>query len=98
MTFDDARRGAQIFDAGVCARSDKDAIDRNVGNSRVRLQGHIFERAFEGSPLRLVLNLKRIRNVASYRSDPSRARAPGHTRSNRGRVDFDPAIEFSIRL
>jgi hypothetical protein len=47
VSGDHARGGTEIFDAGVGAGADEDAVDGDFSNRHTRLERHVFESALD---------------------------------------------------
>ena len=64
VAFNHAGSGAQIFDPGIGAGTDKDTVDGNVCDLQPWLEGHVFQRPFGSAPRRFALCGERIGNRA----------------------------------
>src|SRR5215471_20861515 len=98
MPIDYSRRGAQIFEACIGAGADEHAVDRNIGNSGMRLKRHIFQGPLETASLVFVYGFTGIGDVAVNRSDHAGTGAPGYAGSNGPSINLDQAIETSVRI
>src|ERR1051325_352615 len=98
VTFHDARRRTQIFNARVRTRSDERAIDRDLLNTRPRFQRHVFERAFRRLSIRRTKSFSRIRHITRYRHDHAWTRPPRYKRLESRRIDLNRAIKHCIRI
>ena len=92
------RRGAQVFDAGVGAGADEDAVDRDIRQLSAGRDPHIVERVAQiFGPRRIVL-ARGIGDAAVDRQSVVRRRAPGDDRRNRSGVERNFTIECRLRI
>src|SRR6516225_3248022 len=94
LALDHARNGTQVLNAGIGARADEHAIERNVGNLLPAVEAHISERALGRAALVLIRDVVGPRYPTGHRDDLLGAGAPGHERRKLCRIEPDLAIEM----
>src|SRR6516165_10650204 len=94
LALDHARNGTQILNAGIGARADEHAIERNVGDLLSAVEAHIGEGGLGRAALVLVRDVLRPRYPTGHRDDLLGAGAPGHERRKLRRLKPDLAIEM----
>src|SRR5262249_39861328 len=73
-------------------------VDRNIGNSGMRLQRHVFQGPLDTASLVFVYGFTGIGDVAVNRSDHAGTGAPGYAGSNGPGINLNQAIETSVRI
>src|SRR5215210_671704 len=83
----DAGGGAQVLDAGVGTRPEKDRVDLDLPDESAGFEGHVLERP-------LVALVLRLGDLAVERDGLCRGRAPGDVGNQVLRLDNDLLVEL----
>ena len=86
-------RSAQVFDAGVGAGADEDAVDRDIRQLPAGRDPHIVERVAQIFGAHRIVLARRIGDAAVDRQSVVGRRAPGDDRRDRPGVERDFTIE-----
>ena len=84
---------AQVLDPRVGAGADEDAVERDLGHRRARLQRHVGERALGRLAVGRGLHRRGVGDRVGDLDDHPRGRAPGDHRRDAGGVDLDLGVE-----
>ncbi len=94
--LDYRRGGAQILDARISARADKNLVERNLAYRRTRLEAHVLQCLLPAATLDDVGFLFRVGHDRIHGHDHFGRRAPGHLRSDIGGVQYHFLVKLRI--